>query len=144
VPILIAVDYLNWIIHIRRNAFDQRNLIFDRDGIGHDQRLRVMRACADAVDRPTARFNPDEVVAKIVQLLLDSRLSGFADGHDTNDGRNPDSDPQNCQDAAHLVSEQRHQRGSKESSVVHSPDAFSLLGNSKVQVKTTPQLGCLA
>jgi hypothetical protein len=80
VPILIAVDYLNWIIHIRRNAFDQRNLIFDRDGIGHDQRLRVMRACADAVDRPTARFNPDEVVAKIVQLLLDSRLSGFADG----------------------------------------------------------------
>ena len=129
VPILIAVDNLNRIIHIRRNALDKRNLVLNCDGIGHNQRLGVMRAGADAVDRPAASFNPDEVVTKVVQLLLDSRLSRFADCHDTDHSRNPDGDPQNSQEASHLVSEQRHQCGSKQSSVVHGSDASSLLGN---------------
>jgi hypothetical protein len=64
-------------------------------------------------------------------LLLDSRLSGFANGHDTDHSRNPDRDPKNRKDASHLVSEERHQCGSKESSVVHSSDASLLLGNLK-------------
>ena len=82
-----------------------------------------MRAGADAVDRAAASFNPDEVVSKVVQLLLDSRLSGFADGHDTDHGRNPDGDPQDRQDAPHFISEQRHQCRSKESPVVHSSES---------------------
>jgi len=108
VPILIAIDDLDWIIHIRRNALNERNLILDGYGIGHYQRLRVMRARAHAVDRAAASLNPDEVVSKIIQLLLDSRLSGFANGHDTDYCCNPDGYPQNRQDASHLVSEQRH------------------------------------
>src|ERR1019366_8173073 len=71
-PILISVDDLNWIIDIRRNALDERNLVLDRDGVGHDQCLRVMRARADSIDRTAASLNPDEVVSKVVQLLLDS------------------------------------------------------------------------
>jgi hypothetical protein len=68
-----------------------------------------MRARAHAVDRAATSLNPDEVVAKIIQLLLDSRLSRFANGHDADHCRNPDGYPQNRQDASHLVSEQRHQ-----------------------------------
>src|ERR1700730_2994155 len=130
VPILIAVDNLNRIIHIRRNALDQRNLVLDCDGIGHNQRLRVMRACPDAVDRPAASFNPDEVFSQVVQLLLVSLLSRVADGHDTDDSCNPDGDPQHSQDASHLVSELRHQCGSKQSSVVHRSNASAASGRS--------------
>ena len=109
VPILIAIDDLYWIVHIRRNALDERNLVLDGYGVGHNQRLRIMRARAHAVDRAPASLNPDEVVPQIIQLLLDSRLSRFANGHDADHGGNPDGDPQNRQDASHLVSEQRHQ-----------------------------------
>jgi hypothetical protein len=82
-----------------------------------------MRARAHSVHRATASFNPDEVVAKVVQLLLNSRLAGFAYSYDTDDRSNPDRDPQNRQDASHLVPEQRDQCGSKQSAVVHSSDA---------------------
>ena len=68
-----------------------------------------MRARAHTVDRAAASLNPDEVVSKIIQLLLDSRLSGFANGHHADHCRNPDGYPQNRQDASHLVSEQCHQ-----------------------------------
>jgi hypothetical protein len=64
-------------------------------------------------------------------LLLDSRLSGFANGHDADHCRNADGYPQNREDASHLVSEQRHQRGAKESTVTHSAYASSGLGKLK-------------
>jgi hypothetical protein len=67
-----------------------------------------MRARANAVDRPSTRFNPNEVVSKVIQLLLNSRLSCSADGHHTNYSRDPDRDSENCQDTPHLVSEQCH------------------------------------
>jgi hypothetical protein len=67
-----------------------------------------MRPSADTVDRTAASFNPDEVVSKIVQLLLDSCLTCVADGHDTDHGGNPDGDSQNRQNVSHLVSERRH------------------------------------
>src|SRR6267378_2101145 len=67
VPILIAIDDLYWIIHIRRNALDERNLVLDGYSIGHDQRLRVMRTRAHTVDRAAASLNPDKVVSKIIQ-----------------------------------------------------------------------------
>ena len=124
-PILIAVDHLHWIVHIRRNTLDQRNLVLDRNGIGHHQRARIMRARAHSVDRPAPSFDPDEVVSEVVQLLLDSRLSRVPDCHDTDDRRNSDGNSQNRQDASHLVSEQRNQCGSKECSVVHSSNASS-------------------
>ncbi len=92
---MIAVDDLNGIIHVRRNGFDKRNLILDRDGVGHDQRLRVMGARADAVDCPATRLNPDKVLAEVVQVLLNSCLSRFADGHDTDHSGNPDHDSEN-------------------------------------------------
>jgi hypothetical protein len=77
-------------------------------------------ACADAVDGPATSFNPDEVVSQVVELLLNSRLTSLADSYDTDDSRNPDGDPQNRQDASHLISEQGNQSRSKESSVVHN------------------------
>src|SRR5712664_3642298 len=52
VPILIAVDYLDRIIHIRRNALDERYLILYGNGIGHHQGFRIVSARAHAVDRP--------------------------------------------------------------------------------------------
>jgi hypothetical protein len=84
-----------------------------------------MRARAHSVDRPAPSFDPDEVVSKVVQLLLDSRLSRVPDCYDTDDRRNPDGDSQNRQDASHLVSEQRNQCGSKERSVIQSSNASS-------------------
>ena len=64
-----------------------------------------------AVYRAAARFNPDKVIPEIVELLLDAGLPRFADGHNANDCRNPDSDAQHRQNAAHLVSEERNESG---------------------------------
>jgi hypothetical protein len=47
-------------------------------------------------------------------------LTSLADSYGTDDSRNPDGDPQNRQDASHLISEQGNQSRSKESSVVHN------------------------
>jgi hypothetical protein len=42
-----------------------------------------MRSRAYPVDRTPSRFNPDEVVPEIVELLFDAGLSRLADGNDT-------------------------------------------------------------
>jgi hypothetical protein len=77
-------------------------------------------AGADAIDRAASGFNPDEVVSQVVEVLLDSGLPGIADGHNTDDSGNPNGDTQNRQDASHLVAQQGHHRGPKQSSVVHN------------------------
>src|ERR1700682_4261382 len=51
VPILIAIDDLHGIIYIRRNALDERDLVLDGHGISHHQRLRIVSAGAEAIDR---------------------------------------------------------------------------------------------
>src|ERR1700682_2272293 len=94
VPVLIAKDHLNRIVHIRRYALDQRHLVLDGDCIGHNQRLCIVGACAHPVDRAASGFNPDEIVSEIVELLFDTGLSRFADGYDADYRRNPDGDPQ--------------------------------------------------
>ena len=53
------------------------------EGIGHHQCLRIVCACHQAIDRTTARLNPNKVIAQVVQLLLDPSLSGFTDGNNT-------------------------------------------------------------
>jgi hypothetical protein len=63
---------------------------------------------AHAIHRATSGLDPHKIVPEIVQLLLDSGLSGFADGDDTDDRRNPDRYSQDRQDASHLVPQQRH------------------------------------
>src|SRR5882757_3889367 len=88
VPILIAIDDLNGIIHIRRDALDERDLVLDGHGISHHQRLRIVSAGADAIDRPASGFNPDKVVSQVVEVLLDSGLPGIADGNYTDDSGN--------------------------------------------------------
>jgi hypothetical protein len=70
--------------------------------------LRIVCSCPDSIDRTATGFNPYEVVSQIVQLLLDPRLSGFADGHNTDYRRDPDGDPKNREKATHLISEQGH------------------------------------
>src|SRR5882724_1676281 len=104
VPILVAIDYLDRIIHIRRNALDKRNLILDGHCIGNCQRLGVMCPRPNAIDCAASSLNPDKIIPKIVQLLLDSGLSRFSDSDDTNDRRDSDSYSQDRQDAAHLSS----------------------------------------
>lgn len=94
--------------------------VLDSYCVGHHQRLRVMRTGADTADSPAARLNPNKVVSKIVQVLLNACLSCSTDGHNTDHGRDPDRDSENSQDASHLVSEQRDQSRSKKSSVVHN------------------------
>ncbi len=66
-----------------------------------------MRARTHAVPRTAPCFNPYKVIAQIIQLLLDPRLSRFADSHNANHRRDTDGDSQDSQNAAHLVSEQR-------------------------------------
>jgi hypothetical protein len=110
-PVLIAVHDLYRIVHVRRNALDERDLVLDGEGVRHHQRLRVVRARADPVYGAASCFNPDKIIPEIVQLLLDTGLSRFADGHNANDCRDAYRDPQDSQDAAHLVSEQRDECG---------------------------------
>jgi hypothetical protein len=64
-----------------------------------------MSAGAHAVDCATASFNPNEVVSKIVELLLDASLSRFADGYYADDRGYSDGDPQDGKNASHLVPE---------------------------------------
>src|ERR1700730_17619962 len=61
VPILIAIDALDGIVHIGRDALDYRNLVLNSHGISHHQRLRIVSAGANAIHRPASGFNPDEV-----------------------------------------------------------------------------------
>jgi len=65
---------------------------------------------AHSVHGTAACLNPNEVVSQIVQLLLDARLARFTDGHNANHCGNADGDAKHSQQAAHLVSRQRHQR----------------------------------
>jgi hypothetical protein len=104
-PILIAIDNLNRVVDIGRNAFDKRNLILDGEGVCHDEGLGIMRPGTDAVHSPATGFNPDKIVSEIVQLLFYPYLARFANGDDTDYRRNPNSDSQNREEAAHLVSE---------------------------------------
>jgi hypothetical protein len=62
-----------------------------------------MGAGAYTVDSPTACFNPDEVVSKIVELLLDAGLSCLADGYYTDDRSYSDGNPKDGKNASHLV-----------------------------------------
>ena len=94
-----------------------------------------MRSGADAIDRPASGFNPDEIVSKVVEVLLDSGLPGIADCDDTDHGSNPDGDSQNRQDASHLVSEQRHKGRPKQGCVIHGFDASALPRNLKLRIK---------
>src|SRR5262249_23875378 len=118
-PVLISIDDLNGIVHVRGDTLDERDLILDRHRVGDRQRRRVSRARAHAADRPAARLNPDEVVAEIVELLLHACLSGLTDRDDANHGGDADRASEYRPNAPHLVSEQRHQGGSKQACVIH-------------------------
>ncbi len=106
-PILIAVDDLDGIVHVGRDALDKRNLALDGLGVGNRQCDCVMRPGADAVDRAPAGFNPHEVVAQIVELLFDAGLARLANGHHANHRRNPDSDSQDGQRSCAFCSSAR-------------------------------------
>jgi hypothetical protein len=94
-------------------------LILDGHRIRNRQGLCAVRPGAHAIDGAPACFNPNKVVAQIVELLLDARLARLADGHHADHRSNPDRDAQHGQDAAHLVPEQRHHRGTQQSRAIH-------------------------
>src|SRR6266481_939102 len=127
-PILIAIHHLDGIIHIRRNAFDERDLVLNGDSIRHHQSLRIVRAGADAVYRAASCLNPDKIIPEIVQLLLDAGLPRFPDSNDAYDCHNTYRDSQDSQNAAHLISEERNESGLEKSCVVHT---ISLERNSR-------------
>jgi len=70
-------------------------------------------------------------------------LPRFADGYHADYRRNPDGDPEDRQNASHLVPKQRHEGGAKESRVVHNfPPAVThtgdpLLEDSELAVEET-------
>jgi hypothetical protein len=74
-------DLRRAVAHLR-TRLDQRNLIHDRDHVGETRRCRVSTS-PYAVDGAAARFDPHEVVAEVVELLLDSCLSCVPDRNDT-------------------------------------------------------------
>jgi hypothetical protein len=74
---------------------------------------------SNAVDRAAASFDPDEIIAQIVELLLDLPLAGLPDGDNADHRRNPDSDTQDRQQAAGLVAKERPQSRTQESPMVH-------------------------
>jgi len=99
---------LDRIIHVRRNALDERDLILDGNRIRHNQCFGVMRPRAHAVHRAPPCLNPYKIIPKIIQLLLDASLPRLADSHNANDRCDPDGDAQDRQNAPQLVSKQRY------------------------------------
>src|SRR6516225_9889879 len=90
VPVLIGIDDLDGIVDVRRYALDEGDLVLNGDSICLDERLGIVRSRAHAVDGAAARFDPDEVVSQVVEVLFDAGLPGFANGDNANDGGNPD------------------------------------------------------
>jgi hypothetical protein len=63
-----------------------------------------MRADSDCHRSPEPPASiQTKLSAQVVQLLLDPGLSGFADGNNTDYGRDSDGAPQDGQNASHLV-----------------------------------------
>ena len=89
---------------IRRNALDERDLVLDGHGISHHQRLPIVSAGADAIDRAASRFNPDEVVPQVVELLLTRAFPALPMATTQMTAAIP-MDAQGRQDASHLVPE---------------------------------------
>src|ERR1700680_3436734 len=106
VPILIPIDDLDGVIHIRRNTLDKGNLALDGHSISHHQCLGIVSAGTHAIHRTASGLNPDKVVPEIVELSLNSGLPGIADGHNANNRGDPNGDTQYRQDGSHLVSQQ--------------------------------------
>lgn len=61
---------------------------------------------ADAVDGAPAGLDPHEVVAQVVELLLDLDRPGLADGDNADHRPDADGNAQHGEDAAHLVAHQ--------------------------------------
>src|SRR5215831_18452717 len=89
-PVLIAIDHLHRVVNVRRHALDERNLVLNGHRVSGREGRRVVCACPNAVDGSAAGLDPNEVVAEIVELLLDPDLPGLADGDDADDRGNPD------------------------------------------------------
>ncbi len=62
-----------------------------------------MRARINAVDRSAARFDPNEIIPEVIELLLHSLLASVSDRDDTNNGGDPDGDTEHREQAANLV-----------------------------------------
>ena len=83
-----------------------------------------MRAGASAVDRAAARLNPYEIVAKIVELLLDARLARFSNRHYADHCRNPDGNAQDGKHTSQFVSQQGNERRAQQRRVIHFSSQF--------------------
>jgi hypothetical protein len=79
-------------IDIGCHAFQKRYLVPDRCGIAHCERRVVLCPGTHAVDGSPAPFDPYEIVAEIVELLLDLLLAGLSDGHHANHRRDANGD----------------------------------------------------
>ena len=110
---MVGINNLNGIVDIGRDTFDERDLVFDGDGVGYNQGFGVVSAGAYAVDGAAASFDPNEIVAEIVEMLLDAGLAGLPDGDDADDGGNADGDTEDGQDAAQFVAKQCDQGGAE-------------------------------
>jgi hypothetical protein len=106
VPVLIAIDDLDSAVDVGRDALNQGHLILDGNSVAHNQGLRAVGAGAPAIDGAAARFDPNEIVAEIVELLFDASLAGFADGHDANHRSDANGDAEDGQHAAQFVAQQ--------------------------------------
>src|SRR4029077_3127905 len=104
-------------------------------------RLGAMRARAHPVHRAAARFDPHEIIAEIVELPLHLGLARLADGDHANDRRDADRDAEDREQAAHLVREQRPERGPKQGSVTHM-EPPSRAGSSRLTPLSSPGRMC--
>ncbi len=86
-----------------------------------------MSSGAHAVDGAAAGLNPHEIVAQIIKLLFDARLSRLADGHHADYGGNSDGDAQHSQYAAHFIPEQRHHCRTQQSRSIHGFTSIAIL-----------------
>src|SRR5258706_526356 len=81
--------------------------------------VNAARPGADAIHRPSAGLDPDEVVAEVIELLLDPRLTSSPDGHNADDRGDSDGDPEHREQAAHLVSQKCPNGAAQQGQVVH-------------------------
>ena len=122
VPVAVSVNDLGAGIDIGRDSFQQRYLIADGVRIVPGERRGALRPGANAIDRAAAALDPDQIVAKIAELLLDLPLRCFADGDDTDSRADADADAKHGEQTPRCVAKQRFCSRAQQRQDIHGRD----------------------
>ena len=125
-PIQVSINNLDVTVAVRDHALDAGDLPLNGSSIFENQCPAAPGTHAYTIGRARSRFNPDHVVAQVMQLLFDPCRTGVTDGDHADKRSYAHGDAQNRQGAPDLVSGQLPERFGKNSAQVrqHASQAY--------------------